>query len=246
MFPPDSFIPIAERTGLIGPMTDMVLRMALAQGRRWLDEGLALNVSVNLSARSLGDVMLPARVAQLLEEYRVPPHLLTLEITESSVMSDVQKSLPILSQLADVGVLLSVDDFGTGYSSLAYLRRLPVQEVKIDKSFVLTMCTDVNGAVIVQTIIALGHQLGLRVVAEGVEDAPTLSRLGDMGCDVMQGYLASRPVPPDHFGAWLAGYEAARVDAPEGCGPLLASRSAVSLGALPASGTLPRLSAGSG
>ena len=145
-----------------------------------------------------------ALVATLLDDAGVPPEALTIEITETTVMSDVTRTLPLLRRLADLGVALSVDDFGTGYSSLAYLRRLPVSEIKIDKSFVQDMGTDPGDAAIVVTIIGLAHHLGLRVVAEGVEDQRSRDLLVQSGCDVGQGFLISRPLQPDRLEAWLS------------------------------------------
>jgi EAL domain-containing protein (putative c-di-GMP-specific phosphodiesterase class I) len=195
---------MAERTGLVVPLTAVVLRMSLAQCRRWLDTGRRVPVAVNLSVRGLLDPDLISTVKGLLAAFQLPPDLLSLEITESSVMADVPRALPVLRELADAGISLAVDDFGTGYSSLAYLRQLPVSEVKIDKSFVRDMGTDESDAAIVSTIIGLARQLGLAVVAEGVEDEGSRDRLVDMGCDVAQGYLFSRPLPPDRLAAWFA------------------------------------------
>jgi diguanylate cyclase (GGDEF)-like protein len=199
----DEFLPMAERTGLVVPLTQVVLRIALQQCRRWLDNGRRIPVAVNLSARGLLDPDLIPTVRGLLAAYRLPPEMLSLEITESSVMADVPRALPVLRELADGGSSLSVDDFGTGYSSLAYLRQLPVSEVKIDKSFVRDMGTDESDVAIVSTIIGLARQLGLSVVAEGVEDEGSRDRLIELGCDVAQGYLFSRPLPPDRLDAWL-------------------------------------------
>jgi diguanylate cyclase (GGDEF)-like protein len=203
LLPADEFLPMAERTGLIVPLTAVVMRLALAQCRAWLDEGRRIPVAVNLSVRGLLDPQLPATVAQLLHEYALPSELLTLEITESSVMRDVPRALPVLERLARSGISLSVDDFGTGYSSLAYLRRLPVSEVKIDKSFVQDMAVDESDAAIVETILGLARHLRLRVVAEGVEDERTRDRLASMGCDVGQGYLFSRPLPQERLSTWM-------------------------------------------
>jgi diguanylate cyclase (GGDEF)-like protein len=204
MLSPDDFVPLAEQTGLVRPLTAVVLRVALRQCRQWLDAGRHMSVAVNLSARGLDDATLPGLVGELLAAAGVPPSALTLEITERSVMSEVARTLPLLQRLADLGVALSVDDFGTGYSSLAYLRRLPVTEVKIDKSFVQDMGTDAGDAAIVETIVGLARHLGLRVVAEGVEDELSRERLVDMGCDLAQGYLISRPLPADRLDDWLA------------------------------------------
>ncbi len=200
----DEFLPMAERTGLIVPLTAVVMRLALSQCRAWLDAGRRIPVAVNLSVRGLLDPQLPATIARLLTTYDLPSDLLTLEITESSVMRDVPRALPVLERLARSGISLSVDDFGTGYSSLAYLRRLPVSEVKIDKSFVQDMAVDESDAAIVETILGLARHLQLRVVAEGVEDERTRDRLASMGCDIAQGYLFSRPLPAERFTTWLA------------------------------------------
>ncbi|HEX4017013.1 MAG TPA: EAL domain-containing protein [Frankiaceae bacterium] len=200
----DEFLPMAERTGLIVPLTAVVMRLALSQCRAWLDAGRRIPVAVNLSVRGLLDPQLPATIARLLTTYDLPSELLTLEITESSVMRDVPRALPVLERLARSGISLSVDDFGTGYSSLAYLRRLPVSEVKIDKSFVQDMAVDESDAAIVETILGLARHLQLRVVAEGVEDERTRDRLASMGCDIAQGYLFSRPLPAEKFTTWLA------------------------------------------
>ena len=204
LLPSDEFLPMAERTGLIVPLTAVVMRLALSQCRAWLDAGKRIPVAVNLSVRGLLDPSLPATVSRLLSAYDLPSDMLTLEITESSVMRDVPRAMPVLERLARSGISLSVDDFGTGYSSLAYLRRLPVSEVKIDKSFVQDMAVDESDAAIVETILGLARHLQLRVVAEGVEDERTRDRLASMGCDIAQGYLFSRPISAERFTTWLA------------------------------------------
>jgi diguanylate cyclase (GGDEF)-like protein len=200
---PDEFVPIAERTGLIGPLTDFVLRTALAQCQRWEEAGHHLSVAVNLSARSLLDTDLVDDIARALSVSGVDASRLVLEITETSVMSDAVYAMQVLNRLSSMGLTLAIDDFGTGYSSLSYLKRLPVDEVKIDKSFVLNMQEDENDAVIVRSIVDLARNLGLRVVAEGVETASTWDALREMGCDIAQGYVISRPLPADQLGAWL-------------------------------------------
>ncbi|HJQ47198.1 MAG TPA: bifunctional diguanylate cyclase/phosphodiesterase [Amycolatopsis sp.] len=200
---PDEFVPAVEAAGLIGVLTQFVLEQALVRVRKWMDEGLRVSVAVNLSVRSLADEDFPEHVAQALERFDVPPELLTFELTESGVMADPQKALPILRRLHTLGIVLAVDDFGTGYSSLAYLRQLPVDEVKIDKSFVLGMGTDLGDLAVVRSIVELGHSLGLTVVAEGVEDDVARDQLEAMGCDVAQGYLISRPLAEDRLETWL-------------------------------------------
>jgi diguanylate cyclase (GGDEF)-like protein len=192
---PDEFIPTAEQTGLIVPLTNHVLHVALRQCAEWRRAGYDIGVAVNLSIRSLLDINLPRDLNGLLRQYDVPANKLTLEITESSVMADPGRTIDVLERLAFWGIRLSVDDFGTGYSSLSYLQRLPVQEVKVDKSFVFRMSSDSGDCIIVQSIIELGHNLGLSVVAEGVEDQISWDRLRLMNCDLAQGYHLSRPVP---------------------------------------------------
>ncbi len=192
--PPSDFIPAAEGTGIILRLTEHVLELALAQMRRWIEAGHGVPVAVNLSTRCLLDAGLPDLVARLLVEHRVPARLLRLEVTESAVMGDTARCMEVLQQLHDLGVKLSIDDFGTGYSSMAHLRRLPVDELKIDRSFVLGMTTTPHDAVLVRTAIDLGHNLGLTVVAEGVEGAEHVSALGDLGCDIAQGYHYARPM----------------------------------------------------
>ena len=199
---PDEFIAIAEQTGLIAPLTAWVLATALDQCRRWLDDGLDVNVSVNVSARMLRDSTFPGKVAAALDLARVPASRLTLEITETTIMDDVEHTVDILWQLRRAGVRLSIDDLGVGQSSLAYLKRLPVQEVKIDKSFVLTMVDDPADDAIVCAVIGLAHRLGMTIVAEGVETEPIRDRLVEIGCDVAQGYWYSRPQPAGEIGAW--------------------------------------------
>jgi diguanylate cyclase (GGDEF)-like protein len=204
MVDPEEFVTLVETTGLIDPLTDYVLDRSLAQCRSWLDRGLSLSVAVNLSVRNLADTEFPRRVTDALTRHRVPAELLSFELTESAVMSDPERTLPVLRGLHGLGVRIAVDDFGTGYSSLAYLRRLPVDEVKIDKSFVLGLASDLGDLAIVRAIIELGHSLGLTVVAEGVEQDATRDQLVEMGCDVAQGFLISRPLGADRFDAWLA------------------------------------------
>ena len=211
---PDRFVPLAEVTGLIGILTDHVLRESLSQCRAWLDRDLRIPVAVNLSARTLLDAEFPDRVAALLEEFDIPAEMLSFELTESSVMTDPDKMKPVLHRLHELGTGLSIDDFGTGYSSLAQLRRLPVDEVKIDKVFVFTMGTDLGDLAIVRAIIELGHSLGLRVVAEGVEDELARDLLAGNDCDVIQGYLVSRALDPDRLDAWLSARTAVRPGQP--------------------------------
>jgi predicted signal transduction protein with EAL and GGDEF domain len=200
---PAHFIPIAERTGLIKPMTDWILDRALAQVRAWQDAGAPVHVAVNVSAKSLQEQTLPQRVQALLDKWKIDPRFLKIEITESSIMADPAHALAIMSMLQSMGVRLSIDDFGTGYSSLTHLRQLPVDEIKVDKSFVIGMATSEADAAIVRTVIDLAHNLGKQVCAEGVENPETLQRLKEMGCDLAQGYWISRPAKADDFMQWL-------------------------------------------
>jgi EAL domain-containing protein (putative c-di-GMP-specific phosphodiesterase class I) len=176
----------------------------LEQGRQWNDAGRPIGVSVNLSGRSLLDPEFPHELEQMLREMGLPPHQLTLEITESGMVGDPDRALPTLRQLHAMGVRLAVDDFGTGPLSLSNLRRLPMHEVKIDKSFVLGMATDSGDLGIVRAIVDLGRHLGLSIVAEGVESEMTLGLLEDIGCDIAQGFLFSRPLPYERIEAWMA------------------------------------------
>jgi diguanylate cyclase (GGDEF)-like protein len=203
MVPPGEFIPVAEGTGIILRLTERVLGLALTQMRRWLDEGHPVPVAVNLSTRCLMDADLPDLVAVLLAQHRVPARLLRLEVTESAVMGDAARCLDVLQRLHDLGVHLSIDDFGTGYSSMAYLRQLPVDELKIDRSFVMGMTDTQQDAVLVRTAIDLGHNLGLTVVAEGVEGAEHVAALQELGCDIAQGFHFARPMPSEDIGPLL-------------------------------------------
>ncbi|HEX8003757.1 MAG TPA: EAL domain-containing protein [Mycobacteriales bacterium] len=207
---PDEFIPLAERTGLIVPLTTYVLDRALRQCAQWLVDGFDCGVAVNISVRNLLDSDLPDEIGALLVRHGVEPRRLTLEITESSVMADPARAIDVLERLHRIGIRLSVDDFGTGYSSLTYLKRLPVDEVKIDKSFVLTMATDAGDAAIVRSIIDLGGSLGLTVVAEGVEDTAAWERLAELGCDLIQGYALCRPGAGGDLTRWMRTWDPAR------------------------------------
>jgi diguanylate cyclase (GGDEF)-like protein len=216
LLPPGEFIAIAERTGLIHSLTSHVLEGAVRQSRAWQDAGIDLKVAVNLSNRTLLDESLPDHVSGLLARHGVAPGRLELEITESTIMADPVRATAILDRLSAMGIRLAIDDFGTGYSSLSQLKRLPVHEIKIDKSFVLGMRADKDDAVIVQSTIDLGRNLGLNTVAEGVEDEATLSELSRLGCDFAQGYHMSRPISSADLGKWLQ--MPARLPGPVGAG----------------------------
>lgn len=200
---PDQFVPLAEGTGAIKQLTLWVLDAALRQCRSWRRAGIHLPVAVNLSARNLQDGTLPLALADLLDLRQVPADDLILEITESTIMADPDRAMEVLTQLGGMGVRLAIDDFGTGYSSLAYLKRLPANEIKIDKSFVLRMSEDQDDATIVRSIVDLGHNLGLEVVAEGVEDCEAWNLLAALGCDMAQGYFISPPLPAPELERWL-------------------------------------------
>jgi EAL domain-containing protein (putative c-di-GMP-specific phosphodiesterase class I) len=205
--PPDQFIPLAEHSGLIRPLTLHVLDVALRRCASWRNAGHHLGVAVNLSPNSLTDSDLPDVVARLLLETGVPPEALTLEITESTIMADPNRSIRTLDRLHTLGVKLAIDDFGTGYSSLGRLRDLPIDEVKIDKSFVQRMSVDQRDRALVTSAVQLGHALDLEVVAEGVEDIETYAHLTREGCNLVQGYYVSRPLAADAFATWLNDHE---------------------------------------
>jgi histidine ammonia-lyase len=202
---PDEFIPLAQETGLIRPLTLYVIDEALAQCQRWRARGHELTVAVNVSVRNLIDARFPDDVQRLLREREVPPALLELEITETAIVADPYRCKTVLDRLARMGIRLAVDDFGTGYTSLGYLRRLPINELKIDRSFVANMLSSEDDAVIVRSTIDLGQNLGLEVVAEGVEDAAALADLQTLGCDVAQGFHVSRPIAGEDLMDWLEG-----------------------------------------
>ena len=206
--PPDEFVPLAEQSGLVAALTRHVLDRSLELAAGWQRQGLDLTVAVNVSPRGLTDGSLVKDVPALLAKHGVCADRLVIELTEGTIMSDPAVSVEVLERLASLGVRLSIDDFGTGYSSLAYLKRLPVDEVKIDRSFVMSMTRDGDDAAIVRSTVHLAHDLGLRVVAEGVEDASSYAVLKALGCDIAQGYLLSRPMPAEALQAWLLAWPA--------------------------------------
>jgi len=232
---PDAFVPIAETTAVIHALTVEVLRIALAQARTWLDLGWVVPVAVNISARSLVNPDFATEVAGQLDAAGVPASMLSLELTETAIMADPDRGLAVLTALDAMGISLSIDDFGTGYSSMSYLKNLPVRELKIDRSFVMGMATDDSDVVLVQSAVDLGHNLGLHVVAEGVEDASTQLSLTTMGCDLVQGHHIRRPVGPADLEPWLATHAtpvrrpaapAPGVAGPTALGPAVAAASA--------------------
>jgi diguanylate cyclase (GGDEF)-like protein len=201
---PDEFIPLAEHSGFIGPLTHWVLERAVRQCREWEQAGLLVNVAVNLSTRTLHDKELLSTVTDILQTYGISPSRLTCEITESTLMEDPEGAYAVLADLRALGISISIDDFGTGYSSLAYLKRLPIDEVKIDKTFVLGLGLDADPAdmAIVRAIVAMAHPLHCKVVAEGIESWETWMFLRELGCDLAQGYYLSRPLPAAALEQW--------------------------------------------
>ncbi|MFN3298548.1 putative bifunctional diguanylate cyclase/phosphodiesterase, partial [Caldimonas sp.] len=203
LVPPMEFIPFAEQTGFIRTLTAWILDECLRTWRDLRAQGLAVPLSVNLSTRDLMDLELPQKFAALLQRHGAPAEALCLEITESAIMDDPARAQHTLERLNEMGLRLAIDDFGTGYSSLAYLKRLPVHELKIDKSFVMQMERDSDDAKIVRSTVDLAHNLGLSVVAEGVETASHWRALRSLDCDLAQGYLIARPLPAGEFAAWV-------------------------------------------
>jgi len=204
---PDDFIPAAEQSGTIVVLTRHVIAEAVRQCRTWEDLGHILQVSVNLSARDLLDEYMPYHVTQILAENDLSAERLTLEVTENSIMEDLRRSISVLELLQDIGVCISMDDFGTGHSSLAQLRNIPLRELKIDKSFIMTLSEDQHNDAIVRTTIELAHGMGLKVVAEGVENEATMRRIAALGCEQAQGYYLSKPIPAADVPAWLQSFK---------------------------------------
>jgi diguanylate cyclase (GGDEF)-like protein len=200
---PDEFIPLAEHTGLIRPLTRFVIETAIKQCADWRDAGTPVQMAVNVSMRNLLEPELADVVARLLVRANLPASLLKLEVTESAIVSDPERAVAALERMVDLGLSLSVDDFGTGYSSLTRLRNLPVHEVKIDREFVRYLAVSSEDLAIVRAVINLGHDMGLRVVAEGVEDEPSWNILQELECDLIQGYLLARPMPAEEMTRWL-------------------------------------------
>ncbi|HSH72617.1 MAG TPA: EAL domain-containing protein [Methylophilaceae bacterium] len=204
---PDEFIPFAEHTGLIRSISLLMLSEAAALSATWRDHGIYIPIAVNISARDLIDHDLPNKLNNILNTHHVDTSAISLEITESSIMDDPLRAQQTLDNLSQMGVKLAIDDFGTGYSSLSYLKRLPVSELKIDKSFVLKMEEDDSDSKIVRSTIDLGHNLGLKVVAEGIENEKVWDLLKEMGCDYGQGYFMSKPMPAQDFLVWMSRWD---------------------------------------
>jgi diguanylate cyclase (GGDEF)-like protein len=201
---PNRIIPVAEQLGMMTPITNWVLVTALRQCREWQQCGLEIRVSVNVSARSFQNPRLPDRTRAALEEAGVQGDLLEIEITEATLMQDTDRAVEVLSRLSDLGVTIAIDDFGTGYSSLSYLKKLPIHTLKIDRSFITHVAFDQQDIAIVRSIIDLGHNLGYKVVAEGVESSNAWNLLVSLGCDTAQGFHISKPLPDDSFNHMLS------------------------------------------
>jgi len=203
---PDLFIPLAEQSKLINPITNIVIRFALKQAAKLKEIGLNAPISINISSENIESLNFPEQLSSLLDEFKVPPENISLEITEGSVLGELTSSLDVLNRLRMKGFILSIDDFGTGHASLSQLYQAPFAVLKIDKSFVMRMLNDNEAMVIVKICIMLGGMLGMKVVAEGVENQETLDELKKLGCDIAQGYLISRPKPEDEFLSWYKNY----------------------------------------
>lgn len=204
---PDEFIPLAERTGVIQPLTYWICRKAFEFKHCLTNQGHDINLSINISARNLQDPHFKDQVCKIAKEQDITLDKIIMELTETAVMLNPDEALRVLSELSSAGIRLSIDDFGTGYSSLSYLKKLPVNEIKIDRSFVMEMAKNNDDQVIVHTTLTMGHNLSLEVVAEGIEDEATLRKLREMGCDLAQGYHIARPMPADEFFTWLSNYQ---------------------------------------
>jgi EAL domain-containing protein (putative c-di-GMP-specific phosphodiesterase class I) len=208
---PQVFLPSAEQTALIHPLTDWVAAAALRQLTDWGPAGDGLDVAINVSARNLSDPRFADRMLRILDDSHVDPSRLTVEITETALLVDPDAARESLQALHDAGMAVSIDDFGQGQTSLSYLASLPVDELKVDRAFVSRICVDPMHDAIVRSVIQLGHSLGLQVVAEGVEDEPTIDRLTELGADVGQGYFIARPMRADVFAGWRAAHAASRL-----------------------------------
>jgi EAL domain-containing protein (putative c-di-GMP-specific phosphodiesterase class I) len=209
--PPDEFLALAERTSLMRPLTQYVVEQAVAEALVWKRAGLPVAIAVNVSVRNVLEPDFADRIARLLVQSQLPAELFKLEITETQLMEDAPRAMGVLADLVDLGIEVSIDDFGIGYSSLTRLRTLPVSEVKVDRSFVRDLPEDASDLAVVRAVVDLGHDLGLRVVAEGVETPAAWALLTDLGCDLVQGYALARPMPTEQARAWLADHFASRV-----------------------------------
>jgi sensor c-di-GMP phosphodiesterase-like protein len=204
---PDSFIGVAEQTNLIKPMTQWVIRECFRQLRQWIDSKMGMGVAINLSANLLTNLSLPDDIMAVAEEFRISPSMITFEVTETAVMTQPKLAMEILTRLRVKGFNLSIDDFGTGYSSLVELYRMPFNELKIDKSFIIELDTNVEAQVIARSIIELAHNLGLNIVAEGIENNASQEILAKMGCDQGQGYFFGKPMSSENFLLWTKDFD---------------------------------------
>ena len=203
ILPPSEFLEQIVNEGLMQPMTDHVLTTGILQAARWHQAGETLTISINITASSLLELNLPDRLAEMCKQHKLPPECLVLEVTETEAMRDVTRTMDVLLRMRIRNIGVSIDDFGTGHSSLRELQRMPFSELKIDKSFVLNMATNKDCAVIVNSVLDLGHNLGLKVIAEGVEDVRIWRMLVEKGCDFAQGFYMAKPMPPEEFNRWL-------------------------------------------
>jgi diguanylate cyclase (GGDEF)-like protein len=201
---PGAFLPLAQAAGLMDALTNVVCELAMGACAQWWSLGLKMPVSINFPSSAVHDHALVTRIADLLDRHRLPPEAMTLEITEDMLMNDPPLAREVLTTLRALGVSVSVDDYGTGYSSLAYLRNLPVDELKLDRAFISDLTDDAGAAAIVQHVVSLAHSLGLRLVAEGIDDLGTVQALAAMGCDVGQGFFFARPMPAGQLLIWLS------------------------------------------
>ena len=206
VLPPSEFLDDIVKDNLMGPMTEHVLATAVKQAAKWHNMGESLTVSINFTASSLLELSLPDRIAEMCKQHQVPPERLVLEVTETEAMRDVTRTMDVLLRMRIRNIGVSIDDFGTGHSSLRELQRMPFSEMKIDKSFVMDMATNRDYAVIVNSIIDLGHNLGLKIIAEGVEDVRIWRMLADRKCDYAQGFYMAKPMPPEEFTRWLTSW----------------------------------------
>ena len=203
--PPEEFIGIAEQMGLIPQITDFVLNEGFAQLARWREAGITIGLAVNVSGREFADISLVHRVEACLRQYDIPAHLVTLEVTETEIMADLGAATKVLYELSARGIKLGIDDYGTGYSSLQYLHKLPVNELKIDRSFVTNLPNEASNRIIVRSSIQMAHSLGLYVIAEGAEDELTCAMLAEAECDFIQGYYLSKPQKAEDLQEWILG-----------------------------------------
>jgi len=200
---PDQFIGLAEESGLIEPLTEEVIKLAVEQSQCWQAEGINIGVSINVSAKNITSLSLPEQLKELTDKHAIEPEKITLEITESAVMGNLTSSLDVLNRLRMKGFALSIDDFGTGYSSLSHLYKMPFTELKIDQSFIMNMRENSEAMIIVKICIMLGHMLGMKLVAEGIETQEVWDELQTLGCDIAQGYLMAKPMPADTLVQWI-------------------------------------------